>query len=168
MDAHSIVAVGALNTAAEASQAAARRQLMLDSERRSMDAEDLRARKDRLVTQVFTHPAMAQRTWESAYAARHNDWVDAHLAMRRARDFLLAGDSRAAYDILGDKLGEEDEEDDDEEDAMVYVICRSSRGDGRDFYLIRAEGRWAGLAPVALIVCSSCDRDDMGEVESFF
>ena len=110
---------------------------------------------------------MAQRTWESAYAARHNDLVDAHVAISRARDILLAGDPRAAYDILVDELGEEDEEDDDVEDAMGCVICRSSRGDGRDFYLIRAEVRWAGPAPGAHIVCSSCDRDDMGEVESF-
>ena len=42
MDAHSVVAVSALNTAAEVSQAAAMQELLLERERAAMQVEDLR------------------------------------------------------------------------------------------------------------------------------
>ena len=76
---------------------------------------------------------------------------------------------------LLDTSVEEDEDEEDEEmteqedsddDDLVCVICRSGVGNTRSFYNMRAEGRWAGLAPGARIVCTLCHTDEMGEVDS--
>ena len=48
------------------------------------------------------------------------------------------------------------------------VLCRSLDGNTRNFLEMRAEGRWAGLAHGARIVCSICYPGDMGRIESFF
>ena len=116
MDARSIVAVGALNTAAEASQAAAMRQLMLDWERRSMEAEDLRARDGLLDARVFTYPPMAISTWERAYAARHNDFLHLLGFLRAVLRQLRRGDIDGAMEALNAEVSDVDSESVEGED----------------------------------------------------
>ena len=59
------------------------------------------------------------------------------------------------------------EEESEADDALHCVLCRTSGGH-RMYFNMEPQGRWAGLAPGARIVCDMCYRDDMGEVESFF
>ena len=63
---------------------------------------------------------------------------------------------------------EYEEEDHDHADDWHCVLCHSTNGNERYFYNMEPEGRWAGLAPGARIVCNWCFRQDMGMVESFF
>ena len=60
------------------------------------------------------------------------------------------------------------DEDSEADDDLHCVLCRSLDGNTRNFFNMRPEGRWAGLARGARIVCSSCYREDMGEIDSFF
>ncbi len=65
MDAHSVVAVSALNTAAEVSQAAAMQELLLERERAKMQVEDLRgfvAARHFLANALESPPAVPE-TW---------------------------------------------------------------------------------------------------------
>ena len=65
MDAHSVVAVSALNTAAEVSQAAAMQELLLERERAAMQVEDLRgfvAARHFLANALESPPAVPE-TW---------------------------------------------------------------------------------------------------------
>ena len=172
MDAHSIVAVGALNTAAEVSKAAAMQELLLERERAAMQVEDLRgfvAARHFLANALESPPAVPE-TWRQAAVRLGNDWRHKLGVVRAAlRDLRQGNPEMAERRLEGEEVSEsEEEEDDDEEDALACVICGSSNGNDRYFYNMRAEGRWAGLRAGARVVCSSCHRDDMGEVESFF
>ena len=103
--------------------------------------------------------------------------MDLMSQIQRARAHIEIGNAEHASMILQGQLldtsDEEDEEDeemteqeDSDDDDLVCVICRSGVGNTRSFYNMRAEGRWAGLAPGARIVCTLCNTDEMGEVDS--
>ena len=52
-------------------------------------------------------PSIALVTWQSAYAQRHNDFIDALAAMRAALHAVRRGDDEAAEDFLVAEVGSE-------------------------------------------------------------
>ena len=88
----------------------------------------------------------------------------------QAHGFLNSSDDEMSDEEPDDTVmaaGSEEESEADDDDALHCVLCRTSGGH-RMYFNMEPQGRWAGLAPGARIVCDMCYRDDMGEVESFF
>ena len=115
------VAAAALAVAVEDSRAAAIRELLLERERLAMAVADrdsyLAQRHFVGSAQVPLVPGRPLMTWRAAYDQRHNDFVDAHAAMRAARRAVLQGDARGAEDHLTAEVGSEDSEEDEEMEA---------------------------------------------------
>ena len=163
MDVSSCLAVGALQVAMEQQGPAAMAQLLQDFERRSMEAEDLRSTCREELGLVHENVQVALEYLEAGHpheAAR----TLVNLSAWTGDTDIVGG--RGYMDEDGDAETTQDEDESDD-DALACVICRSIGGN-RVFYNMRAEGRWAGLAPGARIVCSQCHTDAMGQVESFF
>ena len=60
------------------------------------------------------------------------------------------------------------DEDSEAEVDLGCVLCQSIDDSTREFFDMRPEGRWAGLAPGARTVCSICYRRDMGRIGSLW
>ena len=121
-------------------------------------------------TQVATYEALRAVLQHEEPAYIETLKRDMEHARMEAEDIrVYASVVAAAHDAnpldeMETTAGETDEE---EEDAHC-VLCGSMDGNNRSFFNMEPEGRWAGLAPGARIVCSVCFRQDMGRVESFF
>ena len=129
--------VAALAVVVEDSRDAAMREVLLERERLAMSVAD----RDSFIAQKYfvlsaqLYPLASNFTWQSAYARRHNDWVDSQQAMRAALHAVQRGDDEAAEQHLtaevgseqtvedvnteADAMEEEEEEEDMEEDAEV-------------------------------------------------
>ena len=95
--------------------------------------------------------------------------------IRRHETHAMPDDSGDRLSDVSENAEESDHPDEDAsdegseaDDDLHCVLCRSLDGNTRNFFNMRPAGRWAGLAPGARIVCSSCYREDMGEIDSFF
>ena len=111
------VAAAALAVAVEDSRAAAIRELLLERERLAMAVAD---RDSYLAQRHFVGSLQVPRvpgppmTWRAAYNQRHNDFLDAHAAMRAARRAVRRGDDDGAEGHLTAEVGSEDSEEDEE------------------------------------------------------
>ena len=121
-------------------------------------AADLRGAQQEMIAIIDADPPPSRAVLSTALRRANNAMVDAN------RD--LAPDEEDE-DEMETTVGESEEEE-EEEDDLHCVLCRSTNGNNRSFFNMEPEGRWAGLAPGARIVCSICYHPDMGRVESFF
>ena len=147
--------------------------LKRDMERARMQAEDFRGH-------VHAHAGEMWRTTLNVAEDLRNeqqralDIIDDRSASRAVIRTALVRVNNAMVDAYSNLVpyAEEDSDDDmpeeDSDDDLHCVICRSTNGNNRSFYNMEPEGRWAGLAPGARIVCTICYRQDMGRIESFF
>ena len=108
-----------------------------------MSNEDVRSW---VAQHVFTESAQPPRTtfpitWAAAYEVRHENFLQAHDALRDVRTAHLQGDAERIDDILSEELGSSSEEG---EEARVCVLCRHL---SLNVYQMAPRGRWAGLAP---------------------
>ena len=160
--------LAALSLAMDESRDAALRELLQERERDRMQAEDLRSfvAQRHFTASQLVPGAPRPVTWEAAYARRHNDLHWAHGTMRDALRWVRSGDDVRAERLLAAELGsdeeEEAEEESDEEAALVCVLCGREPAGG--LLTMAAEGRWAGLAPEARLVCSACHTEALGPV----
>ena len=176
MDASSVAAT-ALAVAVANSRDAALSDFLLERELSAMRETDLRsfvAARDFVANALVRAPAVPA-TWRQAAVQVGNDWRDTLGVMRAALRDLRRGQSERAEQRLSMEVSESDEEEEEEEEeeetddeSIFCVLCRSSDGQGRNFVNMAAEGRWAGLAPGARILCSVCYTEEHGRVESFF
>ena len=111
MDAVTTAAVLAI-VAAE-SRDAAIQNLLLERERLAMSVED----RDSYLAQKHFAGGSAQiarpgrlMTYQTAFRQRHNDYLDAHAAMRAAARALRNGDADVALSRLTAEVGDEDSE----------------------------------------------------------
>ena len=111
MDAATTAAVLAI--VADESRDAAIRDLLLERERLAMAVAD----RDSYLAQRHFAGGSAQvarpgplMTYQTAFRQRHNDYLDAHAAMRAAARALRNGDSDGALNILEHEVGDEDSE----------------------------------------------------------
>ena len=136
--------------------------LKRDMERARMQAEDirsyagevaadLRGAQQEMLAIIDADPPPSRAVLSTALRRANNAMADAYRAP-------------GEEDEVSTTTGESEEEDDD----LHCVLCRSTNGNDRSFFNMEPEGRWAGLAPGARIVCSICYRGDMGVIESFF
>ena len=118
MDAATIVAA-ALAVVAENSRDAAMLDLLQERERLAMAVAD----RDSYLAQrhfvVSAHVELPGRLmpWRAAFRQRHNDFLDAHAAMRAAVTALRSGDVDVALSSLTDEVGSDSEEDEEMEAA---------------------------------------------------
>ena len=72
-------------------------------------------------------------------------------------------------DVDGGDDDDDDADDDEGGEGMDCVLCHLPRSGDRRLFNMQPVGRWAGLAPGARIICSTCyhdRRDEMGLIES--
>ena len=111
------VAAAALAVATEHSRDAALHQALLDRERAAMSNEDVRswvAQRHFVGSLQVPRVPGPPMTWRAAYNQRHNDFLDAHAAMRAARRAVRRGDDDGAEGHLTAEVGSEDSEEDEE------------------------------------------------------
>ena len=108
-----VTAAEVLAIVAAESRDAVIQDLLLERERLAMSIED----RDSYLAQHHFASGSAQiarperlTTWERAFRQRHNDYLDAHAAMRAAARALRNGDSDGALNILEREVGDEDSE----------------------------------------------------------
>ena len=78
----------------------------------------------------------------------------------QAHGFLNSSDDEMS-DEEPDDTSMADDDGSEEESEVHCALCNTS-GDHRMYFNMEPQGRWAGLAPGARIVCDMCYRDDMG------
>ena len=86
------------------------RELLLERERLAMtvaDRDSYFAQRHYVVSAQLPLPSIALVTWQSAYAQRHNDFIDGQAAMRAALRAVRRGDDEAAEDFLVAEVGSE-------------------------------------------------------------
>ena len=108
MDAVTTAAVLAI--VADESRDAAMREVLLERERLAMavaDRDSFLAQRYFVTAAQRRHPFASLITWQSAYAQRHNDWVDGQQAMRAALRAVQRGDVEAAEAHLTEEVGSE-------------------------------------------------------------
>ena len=143
--------------------------LKRDMERARMQAEDirsyagevavdLRGAQQEMLAIIDADPPPSRAVLSTALRRANNAMVDAY------RNLVPHGEDEDEMEAAS----ESEEEDHDPADDLHCVLCHSTNGNERNFYNMEPEGRWAGLAPGARIVCSVCFHQDMGRVESFF
>ena len=162
--------LAALSIAVDESRDAALRELLQERERDRMQAEDLCSfvAQRHFMASLLVPNALRPITWEAAYARRHNDLHWARGTMRDALRWFRRGENVHAERLLAAELGSDEEEEADEEEvsedeeATVCVLC--GRVPDLGLLTMAAEGRWAGLAPEARLVCSACHTEALGPV----
>ena len=118
MDAATIVAA-ALAVVAENSRDAAMLDLLQERERLAMavaDRDSFLAQRHFVVSAQVELPGRLM-PWRAAFRQRHNDFLDAHAAMRAAVTALRSGDVDVALSSLTDEVGSDSEEDEEMEAA---------------------------------------------------
>ena len=157
-------------------------QVLLDMERARMTAEDANAQsghaKARMANRLTASRNLIEDARVDAIMAAESGGTreNFRVALIGVNNTLVEA-WRATYGIhpipddtdieASESEDEQEQEEEDEEAALHCVLCRTSGGH-RMYFNMEPQGRWAGLAPGARIVCDRCYRDDMGEVESFF
>ena len=122
MDAATIAAA-ALAVVAENSRDAAMLDLLQERERLAMavaDRDSYLAQRHFVVSAQVELPGRLM-PWRAAFRQRHNDFLDAHAAMRAAVSALRSGDVDVALTSLTDEVfsaSEEDEEMEATDDEM--------------------------------------------------
>ena len=124
-------------------------------------------------TQVATYEALRAvlQHEEPAYIETlKRDMERARMEVEDIRAAALRDAQRGALTNDADPLDEMETTagEAEEEDELHCVLCGSMDGNDRFFFNMEPEGRWAGLAPGARIVCGVCFHQDIGRVESFF
>ena len=141
---------------------------MLDLERARMTAEDARADAARMRERIIEAQAIAMSTTMIVDVTRR-DLRDALIETSDALGEAIGARNRETDEEMSDEddtvMAAGSEEESEAYDALQCVLCRQR---WPWVYFMEPQGRWAGLAPGARIVCDMCYRDDMGEVESFF
>ena len=91
-----------------------------ERERYAMRAADLESLvAQRMFTSNLQMPQDVQAiTYESAYTMRHNDLIDAHHALRSARDLLQRNDVEGALVVALDEVGSSSEAEGAEEESL--------------------------------------------------
>ena len=143
-------------------------QVMLDLERARMTAEDARADAARMRERIIEAQAIAMSTTMIVDVTRR-DLRDALIETSDALGEAIGARNRETDEEMSDEddtvMAAEEESESDDDDALHCVLCRTSGGH-RMYFNMEPQGRWAGLAPGARIVCAMCYRDEMGVVES--
>ena len=122
MDAATIAAA-AMAIVVDESREAAVHDLLLERERLAMavaDRDSFLAQRHFVVSAQVELPGRLM-PWRAAFRQRHNDFLDAHAAMRAAVNALRSGDVDVALTSLTDEVGSdsgEDEEMEAADDAM--------------------------------------------------
>ncbi len=114
MDAATIVAA-ALAVVAENSRDAAMLDLLQERERLAMavaDRDSYLAQRHFVVSAQVELPGRLM-PWRAAFRQRHNDFLDAHAAMRAAVTALRSGDVDVALSSLTDEVGSDSVEDEE-------------------------------------------------------
>ena len=141
---------------------------MLDLERARMTAEDARADAARMRERIIEAQAIAMSTTMIVDVTRR-DLRDALIETSDALGEAIGARNRETDEEMSDEddtvMAAEEESESDDDDALHCVLCRTSGGH-RMYFNMEPQGRWAGLAPGARIVCAMCYRDEMGVVES--
>ena len=147
-------AVDALTKAADLHRQAALDKLMLDHERRSMEAEDMRTQNAALTRMAFTHPPMAGRTWQAMYHAATERCLALEDLFQAAEDDLQEDENGTDIENVGGA-------------SPTCVICRSIGWDHLVFYNLTdpihdsyfgSMGRHAYNNLNQRVVCSECYR----------
>ena len=155
-------------------------QILLDLERARMTAEDARADAARMARRTRTLRNEARGVAITAL-------ITGGMTRRDFRDALIEtndaiGDAiRETNQIINQQTDDDEEMSDNDEEPDDTVMAAGSESEADDaphcvicrqrwpwMYFMEPQGRWAGLAPGACIVCAMCYRDDMGVVESAF
>ena len=118
MDAATIAAA-AMAIVVDESREAAVHDLLLERERLAMavaDRDSFLAQRHFVVSAQVELPGRLM-PWRAAFRQRHNDFLDAHAAMRAAANALRSGDVDVALSSLTDEVGSDSEEDEEMEAA---------------------------------------------------
>ena len=121
-------------------------------------AADHRGAQQETLAIIDVDTSSSRAVLSTAFRRANNAMVDAY------RNLVPHGEDEDEMEAAS----ESEEEDHDPADDLQCVPCHPTNGNERNFYNMEPEGRWAGLAPGARIVCSVCFRQDMGRVESLF
>ena len=114
MDAATIAAA-AMAIVVDESREAAVHDLLLERERLAMavaDRDSFLAQRHFVVSAQVELPGRLM-PWRAAFRQRHNDFLDAHAAMRAAVTALRSGDVDVALSSLTDEVGSDSVEDEE-------------------------------------------------------